>query len=123
LTLAAARLGAATAEGIDIDPEAVDNALENQGLNDLIGRVRFTVADLRECTATADIVLANLTGRLLQQSATRLRQFVEPDGVLIASGFMESEKPDVLAALERSFCLKKIEQEEEWMCAVWSRQP
>jgi ribosomal protein L11 methyltransferase len=123
LTLAAARLGAAAADGIDIDPEAIDNALENQGLNDLIGRVRFTVADLRGFTSPADVVMANLTGRLLQQSATRLWQLVEPDGILIASGFMESENPDVLAALERSFSLEKIDQEEEWLCAVWTRQP
>ena len=56
LALAAAALGAESADGIDCDPDAVGNALENLALNPSLARaatIRFTVADLRAAPARA----------------------------------------------------------------------
>ena len=118
LALAAAKLGAQSAVGIDIDPDALINATENLELNDLIGRVRFEEGDFRDVSAPADVVLANLTGGLLEKSAAKLAQLVTPGGYLIVSGFMESET-NVVPALEQRLTLRGVESEEEWRCATY----
>jgi ribosomal protein L11 methyltransferase len=119
LALAAATLGAASAIGIDIDPDALTNAADNLVLNGLAGDVRFEEGDFRDISSPADVVMANLTGALLERSATALTALVKPNGHLIVSGFMESEKEFVVPALETFLTLEKIEQEEEWLCAVY----
>ncbi len=121
LAIAAAKLGARAALGIDIDPDALANAKENlrlNGLDALSGRVRFEERDLREIALQADIVLANLTGSLLERSGARLAQLVDTNGHLIVSGFMESEQAAVLSALEKLLTLETVEYEEEWVAAV-----
>jgi ribosomal protein L11 methyltransferase len=119
LAIAAVKLGARSAVGIDIDPDALDNARENATLNDMGDRVRFDEGDFREMTIRADVVMANLTGGLLERSAETLAAMVAPDGFLIVSGFMDSEKATVVPALEKLLPLQTIAQEEEWMCAIY----
>ena len=48
LAIAAVKLGARSAIGIDIDPDALDNARENAGLNHSGDSVRFEEGDFRE---------------------------------------------------------------------------
>ena len=118
LAIAAVKLGARSAIGIDIDPDALDNARENADLNHVTDPVRFEEGDFREMSLRAGIVMANLTGGLLERSAETLSHFVAAGGFLIVSGFMESEKAAVLSALETFLSPVSIAQEEEWMCAV-----
>ena len=119
LAIAAVKLGARSAVGIDIDPDALDNARENSGLNQMGDRVRFEEGDFRDMAGGANVVVANLTGGLLERSAKALAAMVAPDGFLIVSGFMDSEKAAVVPALERFLTLQAIAQEEEWMCATY----
>ena len=121
LAIAAVKLGAQSAIGIDIDPDALENARENAGLNDVGDRVRFEEGDFREMSLRADVVMANLTGGLLERSAATLGEMVAPGGFLIVSGFMETEKTGVVSALERVLELRTLAQEEEWLCAVLAR--
>ncbi len=120
LAIAAVKLGAESALGIDIDPDALDNARENAALNEMGDRVRFEEGDFRDMPLTGDVVMANLTGGLLERSAAKLSAIVSRGGILIVSGFMESEKAAVAPALEEFLTLKTIAQEEEWMCAVFA---
>jgi ribosomal protein L11 methyltransferase len=130
LALCAVKLGARRAVGIDIDPDALSNAADNLELNKMGASVRFEHGDFRELSsagvtsgnASAAIVVANLTGALLAQSAVRLAELVEPAGWLIVSGFMESETEPVLSALGTYFSLQRTDQEAEWMCAVFSQR-
>ena len=119
LAIAAVTLGARSAVGIDIDPDALDNARENSGLNQMSDRVRFEEGDFRDMAVGANVVVANLTGGLLERSAKALAAMVAPDGFLIVSGFMDSEKAAVVPAFERFLTLQAIAQEEEWMCATY----
>jgi ribosomal protein L11 methyltransferase len=99
LALAAVRLGAAAALGIDCDADAVQAAGENLALNAGSGAVRFRVADLDSADLpSADIVLANLTGALLARSARRLLALLRPAGSLIVSGLLEDEHEPVRRA-------------------------
>ncbi len=118
LAIAAIMLGARSAAGIDVDPDALENARENAALNAVGDRVSFEEGDFRERTLVADVVLANLTGALLQRSADRLARCVAPGGHLVVSGFMEHERSQVLDAVEPFLDLETLDQEDEWMAAV-----
>jgi ribosomal protein L11 methyltransferase len=120
LAIAAVTVGARSALGIDIDPDALGNANENATLNAVTPSVRFEERDFRDSSAPADIVVANLTGGLLEKSAAKLAELVSPGGYLIVSGFMESEDA-VLPALEQFLELKRVDQEDEWRCAVLAK--
>jgi ribosomal protein L11 methyltransferase len=120
LAIGAVMLGARAALGIDIDPDALGNANENATLNAVRASVHFEERDFRNLTTGADIVVANLTGGLLEKSAAKLAELVSPGGYLIISGFMESEEA-VTPALERFLDLKRVVQEDEWRCALFAR--
>jgi ribosomal protein L11 methyltransferase len=99
LAIAAARLGAARAIGVDSDPDAIHAARENLTLNPEARGVAFDVADLTSAVLPqADIVTANLTGALLVRMADVLRGLVRSDGVLILSGLLADERAGVLSA-------------------------
>jgi ribosomal protein L11 methyltransferase len=101
LAIAAARLGAAHAVGIDDDRDALDSASANVALNAIpAGRVEMRQGNLlAEALPVADVVLGNLTGALLRRAAATLRTAIAPGGVLIVSGFTEDER----LAIEHAF--------------------
>ena len=88
LAIAASRLGADDVTGMDDDADAIQAAWENLALNPS-ARVALIVGDLRSTRAgrPADVILANLTGGLLIQSAERLRKLTNAHGRLVLSGF------------------------------------
>ena len=123
LAIAAVKLGARSAIGIDIDPDALVNAQENAGLNEIGDRVRFDEGDFRRMSDGASVVMANLTGALLERAAAKLADLVAPGGYLLVSGFMTSERTAVTSALDGVATLQSIAQEDEWLCATYrSRQ-
>jgi len=102
LAIAADRLGAARALGIDHDPDAVQAARENLALNPAARDVSFAVADLRTTPLPrASVVTANLTGALLIDTATELVGAVDPGGTLIVSGLLVGERDEVVQAFRR----------------------
>ena len=120
LAIAAVKLGAQSAVGIDIDPDALENATENVALNSVTEQVRFEEVDFREMSARADVVTANLTAVLLERSAEQLSEFVGPGGYLVVTGFTKNDE-NVTPTLEQFLTLQKIEAEEEWLCATYCR--
>jgi ribosomal protein L11 methyltransferase len=123
LAIAAAKLGAARAIGIDSDPDAIQAADENLVLNPGPWHLRFEVADLMAAgLEPADVVTANLTGALLVRSAGLLARAVVPGGVLILSGILAPEEDAVLRAFA-GFMLRSRDQEEEWVGLVLTDRP
>jgi ribosomal protein L11 methyltransferase len=104
LAIAAVRLGAARAVGIDRDADAIQAANENLLVNFGVEAVEFQIADLSAAhLPAADIVTANLTGAALIRSAARLLDLVRLDGLLIVSGLLEDERDDVVRAFGDAF--------------------
>jgi ribosomal protein L11 methyltransferase len=100
LSLAAAKLGASLVHARDIDPVAVQATQENALLNGLGDRIAASQGalppdgpyDLILCNILADIIIS-----LLEQGlATRLA----PNGILIASGILDTFADDVAAAMQ-----------------------
>ena len=106
LALAARRLGAARVAGIDRDPDALDSARENAGLNAAGEAVRFEHGDLADLERRAadepgyDVVLANLTGAVLARLARTLARLAAPGGTLILGGVLDEEESAVRGAYE-----------------------
>lgn len=115
LAIAAARLGAANVVALDHDPDALQNARENIARNG-------AAIDLREADLAAlrlppgDVVLANLTGAVLQRLAPALRALVAPAGRLIVSGIGPWELADVVTALEATLVQQRADG--DWCAAV-----
>jgi len=117
LAIAASQLGADSVLGFDDDADAIRSARENLELNPR-ARVTLSAGDLRTIDVpAADVVVANLTGGLLQAEAGRLQQLVTPGGSLVLSGLLEHEEHDVKAAFAR-WRLQLRAQEQEWLCLM-----
>lgn len=114
LAIAAAKLGAARAYGIDDDPDAVQAATENLALNG-VTNVEFVVADLMtDPLPAADVVLANLTGALVVRAADRLVAALTHGGVLIVSGILATERDEIRQAFANHEFVADV-QEDEWL--------
>ena len=78
LAIAASLLGASPVVGIDDDPDAMQSACENLALNPR-AQVDLRVVDLQSSALVRfDLVVANLTGALLIQTASRCRIWLPP---------------------------------------------
>ncbi|MBE6943435.1 MAG: 50S ribosomal protein L11 methyltransferase [Ruminococcaceae bacterium] len=129
LSIAALRLGAASAIGVDIDPKAEDIARENAAYNGfsspaftaLTGNVtadKKLMAKLNE--ASYDVVLVNIVADVICALAPTLPQFLTESSTLICSGILDSRLSDVEEALQRAgLTVTEIRQKEEWraLCA------
>jgi ribosomal protein L11 methyltransferase len=120
LALAAWKLGAASVSALDYDPDALQNARENLARNDATGAIGIIQADLSDDAAMsiepADLVLANLTGAVLQRFAAVLRGLVTSSGTLIVSGFSPEELREVLQALGAE--PRRSVRDGEWAAAA-----
>jgi ribosomal protein L11 methyltransferase len=122
LAIAAARLGAAHALGIDFDGDAIQSANENLTRNPDVRTVRFELTDVTHDSGAAlptslpraDVIVANLTGALLARVAATLIDALNPGGTLIVSGILAAEEQTV----RRAFCTVEAvwrQQEDEWI--------
>lgn len=117
LAIAASLLGAEEVTGIDDDADAIQAAWDNLSLNPA-AQVTLIVGDLRSTELVpADIILANLTGGLLVQSAERLGKLTRSHGRLVLSGFTADEERDVLGAFG-AFSVEHRGEEEGWVCVT-----
>ncbi len=124
LALAARLLGAAEARGVDIDADAMANARENLELNPAVSGVAFDQLDLagvgRDLVEGFDVVLANLTGAMLQREVETLGALAAPHAHLIVSGFQAEEAGAVLGAFQ-GWTVVEERVEATWVGAHLSR--
>ena len=100
LALAALRLGADRAVGIDTDPLAVEATIANAERNGLGNRLEATVGTLAaEAAQRYPLVLANLVAAILVELAPRLAAHVAPAGTLLTSGIIQPKADAVIAAM------------------------
>lgn len=100
LAIAALKLGAAAALGVDTDPIAIEATAENAARNDLGGRLTAREGSLPSGERPFDVVVANLIAGVLIPLAPLLRDELRPRGTLIASGIFVDREAEVTAAFD-----------------------
>ncbi len=127
LAIAAVRLGARAATGVERDPDALRNARENVERNRVAGAIDLLEADFTlpapqtTSIGTASVVTANLTGSLFAAQAPAVLQHVAPGGLLVASGFTDGEEAGVRAALRAAGAVVAREIEDHWVGLAFRR--
>lgn len=109
LSIAALKLGANYALGVDIDPQAMTACLENGRLNEVEGRLEVGVGSLLEIKAgdfglqQAQLVMANILAPVLVKLLDEgLGGLVMDGGWLILSGILAEQSAQVEEALTRN---------------------
>ena len=132
LSIAALRLGAESAIGIDIDPKAEGIARENAAYNGF-GSPEFTaltgnVTEDRELMDSLaakeyDLVLVNIVADVIIGLSPILPNFLTEKSQLICSGILDVRLPDVLEALEKNgLTVTRVKEKEDWRCVAAVRK-
>jgi ribosomal protein L11 methyltransferase len=114
LALAALRLGAASAIGVDHDPQALEASEENARRNGLGERLRVYLPD-DEPRIPADLLLANILAAPLIDLAPQLARRVRPGGAILLSGILQEQAEAVAAAYRPWFELAPPDRRQEWV--------
>ena len=132
LSIAALRLGAKSAIGVDIDPKAEDIARENAAYNQfaapeftaLTGNVT-TDRPLMDKLAgnDYDVVLVNIVADVIIGLSPVLPKFLTKESTLICSGILDVRLGEVVAALEAAgLAVTAIYEQEDWRCLTAKRR-
>jgi ribosomal protein L11 methyltransferase len=119
LSIAALRLGAASAVAIDIDEDAAVVARRNAELNGVASRVEVSTRPLSDIDGVYEIVLANIETRVLMHMPKDLQARIALGGILVLSGILRTERDELLAAYA-PMRLEECIEEGEW-CACLLR--
>ena len=120
LAIAALKLGAASAEGVDIDPVAVRTACENAALNGVADRFVGLEGDLSDkASGRYDIITANIVANAIIALAPAVPALLAAGGRFIASGIIDSRADEVAAALTAAGLAPAVRREKQgWVCVV-----
>lgn len=121
LAIAAAKLGAGSVLALDIDAEAVGVAAENVEQNGLAEAIQVAHGTLEWglYPGRFDLIVANLTARLLGGLAGPIRESLKPGGLLIAAGIVSPTLDWVSHSLEDGGAgLIEMLQEDDWHALV-----
>ena len=102
LAIAAAKLGAATVTGTDVDPQAIEASRANAARNG--AAVAFALPDAL-APGKVDIVVANILANPLRLLAAVLAARVRDGGAIVLCGILEAQVAAVARAYRRWFKL------------------
>ena len=132
LSIAALRLGATSAIGVDVDPKAEDIARENAGYNGfaapeftaLTGNVLTDKAVMESLAEKQyDVVLVNIVADVIIALAPVLPHFLGGNTTLICSGILDTRLVDVKNALEKAgIAIIQEKACEDWRCICGKRR-
>ena len=111
--------GAGKVDGIEIDPGAFENAVENAALNSqAIGFICGDASALADLPP-ADIFLANINRNVITADIRLYADRIKSGGTLLLSGFYTADIPIVMAAAEPlGFTLDKSTEEGDHWAAI-----
>ncbi|MGE5088665.1 MAG: 50S ribosomal protein L11 methyltransferase [Candidatus Levyibacteriota bacterium] len=112
LAIAALKLGAPFATGIDIDPQAVQASEVNAKANGVVAE--FGLPD-RLGARRFDVVVANILANPLRLLAPLLAAHCRAGGRIALSGILEAQSGDVIAAYAPWFTIARWRASEGWV--------
>ncbi len=120
LAIAALKLGAARAEGVDIDPMCVRTAGENAAANGIGEEFQVLVGDLSDkASGKYDIITANIVAAAICALAPALPALMKPETLFVASGIIDTRKEEVISALQaQGLVIREVKEKKGWVCLV-----
>ena len=129
LSIAAIKLGAARALGVDIDPGSIVNARENAATNQVGDELILDVGSLQEILdgkfafSKAPLVVANILAPvIIRLFDAGLMDLIENDGAVVLSGILQEQAQSVIEAGQAKG-LKMIDRRQmgDWVALTMSR--
>jgi ribosomal protein L11 methyltransferase len=118
LAIAAARLGAGTVAGVDIDPQAVAAATANAERNGVVARFTDSAQPL---AGEYDLVVANILSNPLRVLAPAICGHVRRGGRLALSGILREQADEIIAIYSRWLPLQVADTREDWVCLAGTK--
>lgn len=119
LSILAVKLGASECYGLDTDPVAVENALENIELNGVADRIEIAEGSMELVSKNGyyDIVVSNLIKEGIVELFDDFLRCVKPGGLIILSGILTTQEAEMVELI-RSKGQERIEvtRLNEWIC-------
>jgi ribosomal protein L11 methyltransferase len=129
LSIAALKLGAKSALGVDIDAGSIENARENANTNSIgdelflgIGSVQ-EILDNKFSFRKAPLVVANILAPvIIRLFDAGLSELMEADGAVLLSGILQEQAQNVIeAAQARGLRLNERRQMGDWVALAMNR--
>ncbi len=113
LAIAAARLGAGTVTGVDIDPQAVLAAKANAERNEVAACFVDSASLL---VGEFDVVVANILSNPLRVLAPAICAHVRSGGRLALSGILSEQADEIIGVYAPWIALWVADEREGWVC-------
>jgi ribosomal protein L11 methyltransferase len=107
LSIAALKLGASSALGVDIDPDSIKNSRQNADVNGIGSELILGQGSVNEILAgkfafkSAPLVVANILAPvIIRLFEAGLADMIEPNGAVILSGILQEQSQSVIEAAQ-----------------------
>ncbi len=126
LSIAALKLGADRAYGVDVEPDAIPAAQENAETNGVADQIDISLGSIDEIMAgvfeiqQASLVLANIIVPILKRLLDDgMGDLIAPEGVMILSGILEEQMDEMAGKIkEHNLHILEKRQIEDWVALV-----
>jgi len=117
LAMAALRLGARSALGVDNDPIAIECARGYAAANGFGPELELRAGSFEECAGQrGDILVANIDGRTLPALCPLLPRLLGDGGIGCLSGLQEQDEDEIRGELDRAgFAVRSRRRRGEWL--------
>ncbi len=115
LAVSALKLGAKSAIGIDIDPQAVESSTQNAERNGVKDRLSLYLPSEQPQEIKADVLVANILAGPLRELAPTLKDMVKPNGKFAISGIIQNQCEELVKIYSEWFELDEPVFKEEWV--------
>jgi ribosomal protein L11 methyltransferase len=126
LSFAAAKLGARNVAAVEIDPDAIGNAIENverNGVSDTVHVMQGDAKLLLPLIAPVNIILANILASVHVDLLQVMKDSLTSDGRAVLSGILSAEQAWLIDHLEpRGWQIIDEDVEDIWWSATLSRR-
>jgi len=116
LAIAALLLGADSATGNDIDPQALTASRDNAQRNGIADESFQLILGAPNNPAQTDVVLANILAGPLVDLSSGISAICKPGGLLALSGILDTQAQEIADCYSQWFDLDPPHITEEWVC-------
>lgn len=123
LSVAAAKLGAAGVDALDIDPLSIKVTIENAFLNQVESAIRAKENNLLEgWIRPVDLIVSNIVADIILRLAPDTARCLVPNGLWISGGIITERRKEVEKAIKAAnFTILEVVEDAGW-CIIVARR-